>query len=105
MPLNAYGVLATFMAAGTVIGSAIGWLVGPRRWAAAILPVLAAIASLGTLGHRLRIGFGPTVPLFGFEVHLFSDLGFAALFALVAALVQRAALGAFRGPGSVGRGG
>jgi hypothetical protein len=103
MPLNAYGVLATFMAAGTVIGSAIGWLVGPRRWAAAVLPVLAAITSLGTLGHRLRIGFGPTVPLFGFEVHFFSDLGFAALFALVAALVQRAAFGAFRRPGSVGR--
>ncbi len=92
MPLNAYGVLATFMAAGTVIGSAIGWLVGPRRWAVVILPVLAAITSLGTLGHSLRIGFGPTVPLFGFEVHLFSDLGFAGLFALLAALVQRAVL-------------
>ncbi|HVB26685.1 MAG TPA: hypothetical protein VNE21_02095 [Mycobacteriales bacterium] len=105
MPLNAYGVLATFMAAGTVIGSAIGWLVGPRRWAVAILPVLAAIASLGTLGHRLRIGFGPTVPLFGFEVHLFSDLGFAALFALLAAVVQRGAIGALHRPGPASRGG
>ena len=95
MPLNAYGVLATFMAAGTLIGSTIGWLVGPRRWAVVIVPVLAAIASLGTLGHRLRIGFGPAVPLFGFEVHLLSDLGFAALFALVAALAQRAVAGAF----------
>ncbi len=96
MPLNAYGVLATFMAAGTAIGSAIGWLVGPRRWAVVIAPVLAAIASLGTLGHRLRIGFGPTVSLFGFEVHLLSDLGFAALFALVTALAQRGAIRAIR---------
>lgn len=92
MPLNAYGVLVTFMAAGALIGSAIGWLVGPRRWAAVILPVAAAIASLGTFGHRLRIGFGPTVDLFGFEVHLFSDLGLAAAFALLVALVQRAVL-------------
>ena len=105
MPLNAYGVLATFMAAGTVIGSVIGWLVGPRRWMVAILPILAAITSLGTLGHRFRIGFGPTVPLFGFEVHLFSDLGFAALFALLAALAQRAAMGTFRRKGSATRGG
>lgn len=103
MPLNAYGVLATFMAAGTVIGSAIGWLVGPRRWTVAILPVLAAIMSLGTLGHRLRIGFGPTVPLFGFDVHLFSDLGFAALFALVAALLQRAVLSGRRARLAAGR--
>ena len=94
MPLNAYGVLATFMAAGTLIGSAIGWLVGPRRWAVAIVPALAAIASLGTFGHRLRIGFGPTVPLFGFDVHLFSDLGLAAMFALLAALAQRGVVGA-----------
>ncbi len=104
MPLNAYGVLATFMAAGTVIGSAIGWLVGPRRWAVAILPVLAAIMSLGTLGHRLRIGFGPTVPLFGFEVHLFSDLGFAAMFALLAALAQRAVLSGRHSRRAAGRG-
>ncbi|MDA8202413.1 MAG: hypothetical protein M0Z49_06595 [Chloroflexi bacterium] len=90
MPLNAYGVLATFVAAGTLIGSAIGWLVGPRRWAVVIAPVLAAIASLGTVGHRLRIGFGPTVDLFGFDVHLWSDLGIATVAALVAALVQRA---------------
>ncbi len=101
MPLNAYGVLATFMAAGAAIGSAIGWLVGPRRWTSLILPVLAAVASLGTIGHRLRIGFGPTVPLFGFDVHLFSDLGFAALFAFVAAVGQRAVLapGHHAGPG------
>ncbi len=98
MPLNAYGVLATFMAAGTAIGSAIGWLVGPRRWTAVILPVFAAIASLGTIGHRFRIGFGPTVPLFGFDVHLYSDLGFAAGFALLAALAQRAVIRMMRRP-------
>ena len=98
MPANAYGVLATFMAAGTVIGSAVGWLVGPRRWTMLILPVVAAIASLGTIGHRLRIGFGPTVPLFGFEVHLYSDLGFAAGFALLAALAQRAVVRVVRRP-------
>ncbi len=101
MPLNAYGVLATFVAAGAAIGSAIGWLVGPRRWTSLILPVIAAIASLGTIGHRLRIGFGPTVPLFGFDVHLLSDLGFASFFALVAAVGQRAVLSCVRdaGPG------
>jgi hypothetical protein len=97
MPLNAYGVLVTFMAAGTLIGSAIGWFVGPRRWAALVVPVAAAIASLGTFGHRLRIGFGPTVDLFGFEVHLLSDLGLAAFFALLAAVVQRAVVAAPRG--------
>ena len=94
MPLNAYGVLVTFLAAGTLIGSAVGWVVGPRRWAAVILPVAAAIASLGTFGHRLRIGFGPTVDLFGFEVHLLSDLGIAAVFALLAAIAQRALIAA-----------
>lgn len=92
MPLNAYGVLATFVAAGAALGSAIGWAVGPRRWWAVVAPVVAAIAALGTFGHRLKIGFGPTVPLFGFEVHLFSDLALAALTALAAALVQRGVL-------------
>ncbi len=102
MPLNAYGVLATFMAAGTIIGSTVGWFVGQRRWTSAVVPVLAAIASLGTFGHRLRIGFGPTVPLFGFEVHAFSDLGFAALFALAAAIAQRTILAARAGRTTAG---
>ena len=92
MPLNAYGILATFVAAGTALGSAVGWAVGPRRRLVVVAPVLGAIASLGMVGHRLRVGFGPTVPLFGFEVHLVSDLGIAGLVALAVALAQRAVL-------------
>jgi hypothetical protein len=92
MPLNAYGVLATFVAAGAALGTVIGRAVGPRRRLIVVAPVVAAIASLGTVGHRLRFGFGPTVPLFGFDVHLVSDLGIAALAALAVALVQRAVL-------------
>jgi len=92
MPLAAYGVLATFVGAATLIGSVVTWLVGPRRPAAAVLPVAVSIVALGTVGHRLRFGLGPAVSLFGFEVRLVFDLGLALVVSLVVALAQRALL-------------
>jgi len=43
MPLNAYGVLATFTAAWTLIGAAIGRFVGPPRRLALVAPVQRAV--------------------------------------------------------------
>ena len=92
MPLAAYGVLATFVAAATLIGSLVTWLVGPRRPWAVVLPVATSIVALGTVGHRFRLGVGPTVSLFGFEVRLAFDLGLALGVSLGVALGQRALL-------------
>lgn len=97
MPLNAYGVLATFLASAGVIGSAVTWLVGPRRPAAAVLPVGASIVALDVVGHQVKgIGIGPSVNLFGFEVRLLFDLGVALAVSVAVALLQRAVLGARR---------
>ena len=97
MPLNAYGVLATFLASAGVIGSIVTWLVGPRRRAAAVLPVGASIVALDVVGHQMKgIGVGPTVNLFGFEVRLLFDLSVALVVSVAVALVQRAVLDARR---------
>ncbi len=92
MPLAAYGVLATFLGVATAAGSVVTWLVGPRRRAAAIVPVGASIVALGSVGHGARIGVGPTVNLFGFEVRFLFDACLALAVALAAAVAQRAVL-------------
>ncbi len=89
MPLAAYGVLATFMGIATGAGSLMAWLVGPRRKSALIVPVGASIVALGSVGHGARIGVGPTVNLFGFEVRFLFDTCLAFAVALCASLAQR----------------
>ena len=93
MPLNAYGVLGTFVAAAMAIGAVVTWLIGPRRPAAAILPIASSVLTLSVVGHSLKIGVGPSVNLFGYEVHLPFDLALATVVAVVVALVQRVILG------------
>lgn len=92
MPLNAYGVLATFVGASIAIGALVARLIGPRRPAAAILPVSASIVALGAVGHSLKLGFGPTVNLFGYDVRLPFDLALAAVVSITVALVQRSVM-------------
>jgi hypothetical protein len=92
MPASAFALLGTFIAAAAAIASAVTWLVGPRRRSAAVLPVVASVAALGSFGHQLKAGFGPTVNLYGYDVRLPFDLGLAFVVSLAVALVQRAIL-------------
>ena len=57
-----------------------------------MLPVAASVVALGSVGHQLKAGFGPTVNLYGYDVRLAFDLGLAFVVALATALVQRAVL-------------
>src|SRR3954462_11266662 len=92
MPLSAYALLGTFVAAAVAIGSAVTWVVGPRRPRAAVLPVAASVVALGSVGHQLKAGVGPTVNLYGYDVRLAFDLALALVVSLAVALVQRAIL-------------
>jgi hypothetical protein len=92
MPPSAFALLGTFVVAATGIACAVTWLIGPRRRSAAVLPVIASVGVLGSFGHQLKAGFGPTVNLYGYDVRLTFDLGLAFVVALAVALVQRAIL-------------
>ena len=92
MPLNAFGVLGTFVAAAVAIGTALTWIVGPRRPTAAILPVGASILALSIVGHSLKVAVGPSVNLFGYDVRLPFDLMVATIVAVVVSVAQRAVL-------------
>ncbi len=92
MPASAYALLATFVGSATAIASAVTWFIGPRRRSAAVLPVVASVAALGSVGHQMKLGFGPTVTLYGYDVRLAFDLGLALVVSLTVALVQRAML-------------
>jgi hypothetical protein len=89
MPASAFALLATFVGSAAGIASAVTWIVGPRRRAAAVLPVAASVAALGSVGHQLKLGFGPTVNLYGYDVRLAFDLGLALVVSLAVAVVQR----------------
>ncbi len=91
MPVEAYGLVAFFTLVSIVVGLAAWWVVGPRRWWAALLPVASAFGLLYLVGHRLGWQFGPNVELLGFQVAIVSDLAFALLGAFGAAAVQRLA--------------
>lgn len=69
-------------------GIVAAWIVGPRRWWAAIVPALAAFGSLYLLGHRWVVNIGPSVEVFGWDVALPFDAAVALVTALVAAGVQ-----------------
>lgn len=92
----------TFAALDVVLGILATRLVarfagGPRAILAHLLPILAAFAAMGILGHSLGAHIGPKVPLYGFEVSLVGDLliGFTA--AMIAAQAQAAVVRARRG--------
>jgi len=92
MPLSAFALVTTFVLSAIAIACVVTWVVGPRRWLAAVLPSVAAVTALSLIGHEARTGFGPTVNLYGYDVRLFFDLGLALVVSLVVALVQRAVL-------------
>jgi hypothetical protein len=69
---------------------------GPRGLLAGVVPFLAAFGAMGLLGHALGAHIGPTVPLYGFEVALFGDLGIGFTAALLGALAQAAVVRALR---------
>jgi len=89
VPPSACALVASFGAISVAAGLAAWWVVGPRRARAAILPIVAAVGALYLVGHRLYLGFGPNIRLFGFEVASISGLLVAVGAAVVAALLQR----------------
>ena len=91
MPPEAIALLAVFTIVAIVVGSMAAYAVGPRRPAAVILPINGAFASLYVVGHRLALGLGPQLNLFGFEVSIVWDLVVASTTAIIVAVVQRAA--------------
>lgn len=93
MPPAAYALIALFAAVSLISGMVAARIVGPRRPWAVVLPALAAFGVLYLVGHRFVIGFGPEVPLFGFQVAIVSDVAFALAAAFAVALPQRAIAG------------
>jgi hypothetical protein len=92
MPVSAFALVGTFVALAAAVASTVTWFIGPRRKAAAALPVIASVAALGSVGHQVKAGFGPTVNLYGYDVRLAFDLGLALGVALAVALIQRLVL-------------
>lgn len=88
MPINAYALFLTFAALAVLIGCVTAWVVGPRRRAAAVVPVLGAFLAMYVIGHRGGIHAGPSIDLFGYQVTLFFDIGVAVVGAAMAAIAQ-----------------
>ena len=88
MPLSAYALFLTFAVVAIVTGCVTAWVVGPRRRAATVVPVLGAFMAMYVIGHRGGIHAGPAVDLFGYQVTLFFDIGVAVLGAAVGAIGQ-----------------
>ncbi len=103
MPPSAYALVVTFAIVSVLAGILAARVVGPWRPWAALVPALAGFGALYVVGHRLAIGLGPTVTLFGWEVWLPFDVAVALVVALGAAGLQRLALGLLQaqqqGPG------
>ena len=93
MPPSAYALIALFAAVSLTSGIVAARIVGPRRPWAVVLPSLAAFGALYLVGHRFAIGFGPNIPLFGFQIAIVSDIAFALAAAFAVALPQRAIAG------------
>jgi len=89
MPANAYAVVALFIVVSVLCGIGAVWLLGPRRWLAAAIPIVAAFLALYWVGHKSGLEVGPTMELFGFRIAIVQDVLVAAIAALVAAAVQR----------------
>lgn len=90
MSITAYALFGTFSALSAAVGAAACWVIGPRRPRFVAIPALAAFGTLYLTGHRLHLGFGPALPLFGFQVTIVSDVAFAVVAAAAGALAQRA---------------
>ena len=88
MPINAYALFLSFAALAVAIGCVTAWVVGPRRRAAAVVPVLGAFMAMYVIGHRGGVHAGPSVDLFGYQVTLFFDIGVAVVGAAVGAIAQ-----------------
>ena len=93
MPPSAYALIVLFAAVSLTSGIVAARIVGPRRPWAVVLPSLAAFGALYLVGHRFVIGFGPNIPLFGFQIAIVSDIAFALAAAFAVALPQRAIAG------------
>lgn len=93
MPASAVALVAVFVLVSILAGAGAWWIIGPRRPLALAAPVLTAFGALYLVGHRLGLGFGPTMRLFGFEVALLWDVAVALVAALAAAALQRLAMG------------
>jgi biotin transporter BioY len=91
MPASAYGLVAVFIVISLASGLLAAWLVGPRRWWAAILPTVAGFVILYLLGHRWVVQVGPQVPVLGWEISLPFEIVAALAVALAAAAMQRGA--------------
>ena len=100
MTPRAYALFFLFVACS--IG--LGWLAtriaarfgGPRAPKAAIVPFIAGFGAFYLVGHKLGIEVGPQMEIFGFQVSLFGDLAIGFTAAMIAALVQAAAVSARR---------
>ena len=97
-----YALFLTLTALAVALGIAATQVVarlagGPRTILAHVIPVLTAFATMGALGHSLGAHFGPTVPLYGFEVSLPWDMAIGLGGGLVGAGVQLAVVRALRG--------
>ena len=92
MTPSVYALIGLFVAVSLISGFIAARVVGPRRPWAVVLPALAAFGALYLVGHRLVIGFGPELSVFGFQVAIVSDVAFALAAAFAAALAQKAAV-------------
>lgn len=92
MPPAAYALVITFVAISVVLGFVAVRLLsragGPRTLRSYLLPVVAAFGAFYLIGHRLGIGIGPEVTLYGFQVALVGDIAIGFGAALVVALAQ-----------------
>jgi hypothetical protein len=90
-----YALFFTLAALAVVLGIAATQVVarlggGSRSLLAHVVPVVTGFGAMGALGHALGAHFGPTVPMYGFEVSLPWDMAIGFGGGLVGALVQTA---------------
>jgi uncharacterized membrane protein YoaK (UPF0700 family) len=96
-----YALFLTLTALAIVLGIAAAQVVarlgtGPRSLLAHVIPVLAGFATMGALGHAMGAHFGPTIPLYGFQVSLLWDAAIGFGGGVVGAMAQLAVLRALR---------
>ena len=84
----AYALIGLFTLISAVSGLLAARLIGPWRWWAPPLPILASFGALYLVGHRLGWSAGPEVPMFGFRVALPFDVAVGLVVALGTAVAQ-----------------
>ena len=88
MSTAAYALIGLFTLISGVSGLLAARLIGPWRWWAPLLPILASFGVLYLVGHRFGWSAGPEVPMFGFRVSLPFDVAVAMVVALGTAAAQ-----------------